>query len=272
VSQAVVDYANCPNCGAPLHGGYCGDCGQKAQPLNPTIGHFLHDLLHELLHVDGKIFRSFQLLLTRPGFLTLELFHGRRAAYVAPIRLYLVLSVAAFAVLAIVPRQKEIVTQKDVEEIRENGLSIGSNGPNFTIENLTAEQQRKLGDEIVHMVPRVMFALVPVCAFLIMLLTRKSGRNYPQHLYFALHVHAAYFALVAVTTPLELLHQKFDDLGPLIRVVYILVYSSIAFRRVYDYSRFRSVVRVMTAFVAYMTIVGIAFIGVAIAAYYITRT
>jgi hypothetical protein len=272
VSQAVVDYANCTNCGAALHGGYCGDCGQKATPLNPTIGHFLHDLLHEILHVDGKIFRSFRLLLTKPGFLTLELFHGRRAAYVAPIRLYLVFSVAAFAVLAMMPREQEIVTAEDVREIRENGLSISSDGPNFSIENLTAEERRKLGDEIVHMIPRVMFVLVPVCALLIMLRARQSGRNYPQHLYFALHVHAAYFALLALMTPLELVHDAFDGLGPLIRVVYILIYSSIAFRRVYGYSRFRSAVRVLTVFVAYMTIVGMAFIGVVIAAYYITRT
>ena len=36
-----------------------------------------------------------------------------------------------------------------------------------------------------------MFVLVPLFAALVMLRRRSSGHTYPQHLYFALHVHAA---------------------------------------------------------------------------------
>ena len=64
---AAIEPSLCPNCGAMRSGAYCAACGQKAAPLNPTIADFLHDLTHELLHVDGKIFRSVRLLLTRPA-------------------------------------------------------------------------------------------------------------------------------------------------------------------------------------------------------------
>ena len=81
--HAPVD---CPNCRATVTAAFCGACGQpRVASLNPTLGEFLHDLVHEILHVDGKIFRSLKLLLTRPGFLTREHFFGRRAAYVADI-------------------------------------------------------------------------------------------------------------------------------------------------------------------------------------------
>jgi hypothetical protein len=40
---------------------------------------------------------------------------------------------------------------------------------------------------LVEWVPRAMFVLVPLFAGLVALMVRRSGRNYPQHLYFALH-------------------------------------------------------------------------------------
>ena len=94
MSTSVVDgLSQCANCGAALEGKYCSQCGQKVAPLNPTLGEFLHDLFHEIAHVDGKIITTLRYLITRPGFLSLEHFDGRRARYVAPIRLYLLLSV-----------------------------------------------------------------------------------------------------------------------------------------------------------------------------------
>jgi hypothetical protein len=47
-------------------------------------------------------------------------------------------------------------------------------------------------------VPREMFLLMPAFALLVMLTRRKSGRNYPQHLYFAMHVHAVAFSAATI--------------------------------------------------------------------------
>lgn len=93
----VAEVATCPNCGALRAGSYCAACGQKPMPLKPTLGHLVHEVTHELTNLDGKIFRSLRMLIASPGFLTRELFAGRRASYVAPLRLYLAASVLAFA-------------------------------------------------------------------------------------------------------------------------------------------------------------------------------
>ncbi|HXI27305.1 MAG TPA: DUF3667 domain-containing protein, partial [Vicinamibacterales bacterium] len=103
MSVAALDRTACANCGKALTGPYCGACGQKIAPPNPTIGDFVHELAHELVHVDGKIFRSLRLLVTAPGALTAEQFAGRRVCYVSPIRLYLTFSVLFFAVSALAP-------------------------------------------------------------------------------------------------------------------------------------------------------------------------
>ena len=44
-----------------------------------------------------------------------------------------------------------------------------------------------------------MFVLVPFFALLVSLVTWRSGVNYPQHLYFALHVHAAAYGVSALS-------------------------------------------------------------------------
>jgi hypothetical protein len=287
MSHVAVDFTERTNCGAPLHGVYCADCGQKATPIDPTVGHFMHDFSHEVLHFDGKIIRSCWLLLARPGFLTLELLRGRRAGYVSAIRLYLVFSVAAFAVIAMMPRQTIEVTPEDIKQAQEDaqqrqaerearggsdtryGWSVNGAGPNFTIAGMSPEERRAFGEEIMHLLPRVMFVLVPVFALLVAVMARKARRHYPTHLYFALHAHAAYFAMLALTTPLELLGKVPDLIGTLGRPVYALVYLAIAFRRVYAYPRLGATLRAVAIFVAYVFTVVIAFIFTAIAAYYL---
>ena len=72
MTETATDLPKCSNCAASLTARYCAHCGQKVTPLRPTLSYFLHELTHELLHVDGKIVQSVRLLITRPGFLTHE--------------------------------------------------------------------------------------------------------------------------------------------------------------------------------------------------------
>src|SRR5262249_47373911 len=109
MTTGTIDLTDCPNCGTPLEGRFCAACGQKAAPLNPSLGEFAHDLFHELAHFDSKIVQSVRLLLTRPGFLSREHFDGRRTRYVSPIRLYLLFSLLYFAVAAFAPTSTVLI-------------------------------------------------------------------------------------------------------------------------------------------------------------------
>jgi hypothetical protein len=91
----------CASCSAALSGAYCSRCGERSiEPDDLTLRHFLvHTVVQELLSVDGALWRSLRLLLTRPGRLTLEYAAGRRRPYVNPFRL-LLLAIVAYAVMA----------------------------------------------------------------------------------------------------------------------------------------------------------------------------
>jgi hypothetical protein len=238
VTSVAGDLKTCANCGTPLAGPYCGSCGQKAAPPNPTIGDFLHELSHELLHVDGKIFRSLRLLVAAPGVLTREQFEGRRARYISPIRLYLTFSVVYFAVAALTPGTNFRITvggqgtqgfslrapteprQSNPDELRRLGFESQE------------ELERTAGGAFVHWTPRAMFLLVPLFAAMIGLTVRRSGRNYPQQLYFALHVHAAWFLILAAGTLAQFIPQRWSRLS-FVLPVWMLVYLFLALRRAY---------------------------------------
>jgi hypothetical protein len=105
----------CRNCGAPLTGPYCSQCGQFDAPSDPTLRELLADAWDALTSLDGKLAASLRLLLTRPGALTVEYLAGRRARYLAPFRLYLICSVIYFLVAAAVPDEPN---DKDRDRVR----------------------------------------------------------------------------------------------------------------------------------------------------------
>ncbi len=90
----------CLNCGAVLAGDYCSQCGQRDTGGELRFSDLVSDLVEEFFTWDSRIWRTLIPLLFRPGFLTAEYMAGRRARYVPPLRLYLIISFALFLVLS----------------------------------------------------------------------------------------------------------------------------------------------------------------------------
>jgi hypothetical protein len=248
MTTSTVHLTDCPNCGAMLEGAFCAQCGQKVTPLNPSLHDFLHDLVHEFLHFDGKIFRSVRLLLTGPGFLSREHFEGRRARYVSPIRLYLIFSVVYFAVAAFAPSAtfRVTITPSPGDSPEETAR----------LEMRRQELQEKGSAAFTKWVPRAMFVLVPVFAGLVALAGRKSGRNYPQHLYFAMHVHAAWFfaGTVAAAAHIRIL-PVVTTVVPDLAGLYFVLYLVLAFRRAYNLTAGGAILRSVAVGTAYAIVV-----------------
>ena len=91
----------CLNCGTSLQGEFCHACGQKAH-VHRTLAAFWHDLLHSVMHFDGKLWRTLPLLAWHPGELTRRYIHGERARFVSPMALFLFTVFLMFAVFSIV--------------------------------------------------------------------------------------------------------------------------------------------------------------------------
>lgn len=88
VEPAAAGPARCANCGALIHGAWCSACGQKAH-VERSLAHAAHELVHGILHFDGKLWKTLPLLLFRPGRLTRDYIEGRRARHISPVALFL---------------------------------------------------------------------------------------------------------------------------------------------------------------------------------------
>ena len=92
--------AACLNCGTALIGAHCHECGQKAR-IHRTLSGFFHDLIHGVLHFEGKMWRTLPLLAFQPGQLTRRYIDGQRARFVSPMALFLFSVFLMFAVFQV---------------------------------------------------------------------------------------------------------------------------------------------------------------------------
>lgn len=93
-------HGNCLNCGAALGRAYCPECGQSAH-IHKSVGAIWHDLLHNVLHADGKLFRTLPELALRPGRLTRRYIDGERAKFISPLGLFLFSALLLYATYSI---------------------------------------------------------------------------------------------------------------------------------------------------------------------------
>ena len=89
----------CLNCGTLVAGSYCASCGQPLH-VHRSIGAFWHDILHGVLHFEGKFWRTLPLLAWKPGDLTRRYVHGERAKFISPMALFLFSVFMMFAVFS----------------------------------------------------------------------------------------------------------------------------------------------------------------------------
>lgn len=91
----------CANCTSVFSGHYCSQCGQKAH-VHRSLAAIGHDIMHGVLHLDGKLWDTLPLLTFKPGALTRRYIAGERAKFVGPMAMFLFSVFAMFAVFQMV--------------------------------------------------------------------------------------------------------------------------------------------------------------------------
>ena len=83
-----------------------------------------------------------------------------------------------------------------------------------------------------RLVPRMFFALLPLYAGILALFYRR--RHYPEHLYFAIHLHAFVFVALMFTELVKFTYQvKLAAAAGIAAFVWIAAYSLSALKKVY---------------------------------------
>ena len=272
LTPTVSHSTSCLNCGAALHGVFCSTCGQRDIPPYPSVRELVVDAFWELSGWDGRFASTVRAVISKPGLLTRDFLEGRRARYLSPLRLYLMCSLVYFLIAAAAPevvvngnKSLYIGVKLGDGQTRSNGVPASrpervADEARSAMQNQTAlpdSIKQKALEDIAHApkvmqpflrravedpagfrrglleaMPRMLFALLPVFAVIVSMFYR--GRKYPEHFYFALHLHAFVFLAFAVSAA-----SRFTRFAPISVVVGIVsflwmaVYATLSFRRVY---------------------------------------
>jgi hypothetical protein len=212
IVATAAPLTHCDNCGAALRGRFCGECGQRREPPVHSLWHFAKVATEDLTHADSRLWRTLAALLFRPGRLTAEFLAGRRARYLPPVRLYLVLSVAFFLCASATQPELRLAQLDDqysgVARTPQQGAQhcqIEYDGPwAATIQPLAAracrrvaeDRGRSLQEAMLHNLPRAMFLFLPLLAAVMMLMYWRPRHYYVEHLLLFVHNHAFVFLAV----------------------------------------------------------------------------
>ena len=273
--QSLAASNPCLNCGTNVQLTYCPECGQREIDSDPSLREFLHELAEEFLRWDGKLLTTYRLLVVRPGELTREYLAGRRVRFISPLRLYLSCSVLFFFLSAVVP---EMQVAAQGREVHRGAVQVGRSTPEKLAEPdspaahapmpqrlwfahfaRALRNPEKLAASVQSSIPTTMFVLTPLFAALIGVAYRVRRRRYPQHLAFALHVHAVLFLGLVITLAARLIPDLRATLSfDVLVVIAIALHVVYAAKRVYEMDLVATIGRLAVAGVLYFA----AFIAV----------
>lgn len=221
------------------------------------------ELADDVVAWDSRLWRTLLPLVFKPGYLTAEFIAGRKARYVAPFRLYLIISFILFLVISgtdhnislgredssgevvvapVVIGDPNAVTAAEVSSGTDREIDLADeNSPRWLqdldqrLEDNASTIQQEPGeflDKILERLPQTMFFMLPLFALLLRLCYLFSPFHYLQHLVFALHYHSFFYLLYLIATIIELLGWHAGDIIFLL----FLVYLPLALRRAYSSS------------------------------------
>lgn len=276
----------CKNCDAVLLGRYCVNCSQAADVHVPSTRELVHEFLEGLTHSDSRLWRTLTLLWFRPGKLTREFVAGRRAAYLPPFRLYLILSIVFFLIASVTDVRVEVIRFDDATK-----PAAAGSAPRFTscrdINSLDftthAEWKQRIqhaceaivrdnGNNLVHVaiatMSKAMFIFLPLIAFLHMLLYWRPRYRYAEHLLFFIHLHAFYFSVAIVMICAINAAHAWPQLAGASDILETLlgwcmaIYTLIAMRRVFGRSWAGTLFKAVLLFFVYSIVFALTFGGV----------
>jgi hypothetical protein len=138
--------STCLNCGHPVELRYCSKCGQENVESRQSFGHLVRHFAEDFTHYEGNFWRTIKYLLFRPAYLTRNYLSGKRASYVAPVKLYIFISFAAFFIPHILPEYETEHKEKE-QGAQKIGLTLQTYGNKLSVYGDSLQKEASIKKE-----------------------------------------------------------------------------------------------------------------------------
>jgi hypothetical protein len=246
--SSVHDVHRCLNCGQAAPANFCPHCGQETAPPPSSLGGFLRGRFASYVTREGQLRQTVSRLLWHPGALTAEYLAGRRARYLRPMQVYLMVSVIVFAAVQLFGLNLDLrfYGERGVHVLRSaRPTGEGSQGGGLVPSPVRIVQdyvdlpavrrfaalspQERFAFLRARRAPYVSYFvlfLVPVFALALGVFYRRQERPFADHLVFGLHGQAFLLLVLLVESALPAIVANALSL-------WVISYFMIALKRVY---------------------------------------
>lgn len=281
MSQDAPTVRLCLNCAEALQGRYCHRCGQRDQERRLPLKALLHDVLHDIWHLDHKILQSVWLLIRRPGLLTLEYLQGRRVRWVPPFRLYIFVSFLLFAALSTVRVIGDRKAATAGTASSEAPVALKVSGPaegarssrakpgwaaDFQARGKRAQENPEQYQRLfLANLSKALFLLMPLFAGLLHLTYLRRKTLFVDHMVLTLHHHTLSFLVILGLLGLDALPG--DDWGTIPGCLLFFLppfHLAAALRRLHGQGWGKSLLKASLVSGAYALVVGAVLVGLLI--------
>ncbi len=229
---------HCLNCGTEIAGNFCHVCGQQASEVKVHIIPLLRELIGDWLGFDSVFWRTLKALIVRPGALTDAFNKGQRVRYLAPTRLYLLISIVFFFIYVnfdpIVPGQL-FSADEIAAKLHETGTS----------EDLFND---RWDDTMQNTLVFCMFIVIPLLAFGLKLFYIRAHRYLVEHFIFALHF-CTFFLLSWIPAALFA-----SQILYIVATLALPIYLFVALRNAYQQSIPMTIIKTMLVYVYFLIV------------------
>jgi len=191
----ATDPDACGNCATPLLGRWCHACGQRRlDDRDRRFGHLLGQFFAATTDLDGRFLGTLRRLLLDPARLSRDYLEGRRARWLAPVSVFLLVNVAFFFVSSISDFNLSLQEQMRMQlhsglvepmverRLQQRGIELEAYAASY----------RAAGDDIAK---SLVIWHVPWLALALLLAFADRGRYYAEHFVVALHAVAWILAI-----------------------------------------------------------------------------
>lgn len=219
----------CKTCGHSHTLNYCNKCGQKVISKRFTTKELLHELFHNLIHVDRGFFYTIYSLLVRPHVVIKEYLNGATRKYTNP---------AKFAILLIALVTFFIIRSQFLDNnMKEINNMVGIDNPK------SLEFQKSFIELIKHNLQYFTLLILPFLAISSRWLYKSF--NFAEHL--ILHCYI-YGLLTLLTLPFSFFVVQHPTLR-LINFSVIIIFYTFVIQKLFNNNLFISFIKSLTFYI-----------------------